>query len=78
MISVNMFAAGLAVNEFLARLHPYREEPNSSYATVTFALSSMELMTEAEEGICEILGGKVGIGDMSPLLGLPELADRCA
>ena len=32
VISVNMFGSALAVNEFLARLHPFREEPNSSYA----------------------------------------------
>jgi hypothetical protein len=28
VISVNMFGASLAVNEFLARLHPFREESN--------------------------------------------------
>ena len=36
VISVNMFAAALAVNELLARLHPFREEPNSNYASVIF------------------------------------------
>ena len=57
VISVNMLGASLAVNEFLARLHPYREEPNDSYGAVIFSLASMELITEPEEGICEILGG---------------------
>lgn len=76
VISVNMFAASLAVNEFLARLHPYREEPNKSYASVEFSLASMEFILESEEGICELLGGKVGIGDMTPLLGLMELSIR--
>jgi hypothetical protein len=78
VISVNMFAAALAVDEFLARLHPFREEPNSAYATVTFSLASMELITEAEEGICDILAGNVSIGDTMPFLGLMELADRQA
>ena len=73
-----MFAASLAVNEFLARLHPFREEPNRDYAAVTFSLASMELIYDPEEGICEILGGCVGIGDMTPLLGLMELAERRA
>jgi len=76
VISVNMFASGLAVNELLARLHPFREEPNSAYASVTFSLASVELIYEAEEGICDILGGKVGFGDTEPPLGLMELAKR--
>jgi hypothetical protein len=78
VISVNMFGASLLVNEFLARLHSLREEPNDSYASVTFSLASMEFITDPEEGICEILGGKVGFGDMTPLLGLLELAERRA
>jgi ThiF family/Prokaryotic homologs of the JAB domain len=76
VISVNMLAAGLAVDELLARLHPFREEPNDSYAAVTFSLASMELIPDPDEGICEILGGRVGIGDTNPLLGLPELSER--
>ena len=36
----------------------------------------MELITEPEEGICEMLAGSVGIGDRVPLLGLMELAER--
>ncbi|MEQ8165787.1 MAG: ThiF family adenylyltransferase [Alphaproteobacteria bacterium] len=76
VISVNMYAASLAVNEFLARLHPYREEPNSAFAAVAFSLASMELICDPEEGICDLLGGRVGIGDTKPLLGLMELAER--
>jgi hypothetical protein len=71
-----MFASGLAVNGFLARLHPFREEPNGAYAEVTFSLASMEFFYEAEEGICEVLGAKVGFGDTAPLLELMELAER--
>jgi hypothetical protein len=78
VISVNMFAAALAVNELLARLHPFREEPNSNYAATTFSLASMELISEPEERRCEILADRVGIGDASPLLGLLELAARRA
>ncbi len=76
VISVNMFASGLAVNELLARLHPFREEPNSAYAAVTFSLASMEIFYDPEEGICDILGGRVGYGDTTPLLGLMEFAKR--
>jgi proteasome lid subunit RPN8/RPN11 len=76
VISVNMLAASLAVNEFLARLHPFREEPSGVFASVTFSLASMEIITDPDEGICGILGGKVGLGDMLPLLGMIELAKR--
>lgn len=76
VISVNMYAAALAVNELLARLHPFREETNDNYASVIFSLASMEFIPEPEEGICEILAGKVGSGDTMPLLGLIELAEK--
>jgi hypothetical protein len=63
------------VNEFLARLHPFREEPSDRYGTVIFSLASMEIITEPEEGVCEILRCHVGAGDTTPLLGVMELAE---
>ncbi len=78
VISVNMFAAALAVDELLARLHPFREEPNGNYATTIFSLASMELICEPDERPCEILADRVGIGDAIPLLGLLELSERRA
>ena len=78
VIGVNMFAASLAVNEFLARLHPFREEPNATWAAVEFSLASMELFGDPDEGMCELLAGKVGRGDVTPLLGVLELAERRA
>lgn len=76
VISVNMLGASLAVNEFLARLHPYREEPNSAYAAVTFSLASMEFFPDPEEGTCVVINPYVGKGDVRPLLRMPELSDR--
>jgi hypothetical protein len=76
VISVNMLGSALAVDELLARLHPFREEPNSSYAAVIFSLASMEIISEPEEGRCPLLVSKVGMGDTTPLLGLIELAVR--
>ena len=78
VISVNMFAASLAVNEFSARLHPFREEPNAAWAAVEFSLASMELFGDPDEGICELLAGKVGKGDVTPLLDVLELVERRA
>src|SRR5271165_2057682 len=34
VICVNMFFAALVVNDFLARLHPYRNQPNGEYAYI--------------------------------------------
>lgn len=76
VISVNMLASSLMINEFLARLHPFREESNSSYASVAFSLASAELILDPEEGFCEILSDCVGAGDTIPLLGLQALSER--
>jgi proteasome lid subunit RPN8/RPN11 len=76
VISVNMFGSALAMNEFLARLHPYREEPNGAHGAVTFSLASMEMLSEREAGICDLMKNFVGHGDQTPLLGLMELAER--
>lgn len=76
VISVNMFGSSLAVNEFLARLHPFREEPNQEHAAVSFSLASMELISDPETGICPIFSRSVGMGDRVPLLGMMELAER--
>ena len=78
VISVNMFGSSLAVIEFLARLHPYREDDNVCHAAVSFSLASMELISDPEEGFCDILTSKVGLGDMTPLLEMMELSKRNA
>ncbi|MGE0490086.1 MAG: ThiF family adenylyltransferase [Vulcanimicrobiota bacterium] len=74
VISVNMLAASLAVNELLARLHPFREESNERYASVGFSLGSMELFCDPECATCPIIASRQGLGDVVPLLGLSELS----
>lgn len=74
VISVNMLASSLAVSEFLARLHPFREEPNGDYAAVAFSLSSMEIINDPETDACPILKNAVGRGDIEPLVGLMDFA----
>lgn len=74
VISINFLAAALAINEFLARLHPFREVANGECAELTLDLTDMELYCD-EDGIpCEVLGAHVGRGDQDPMLGLSELA----
>lgn len=78
VISVNMFTASLAINDFLARLHPYRERSNQEVAYIEYSLSSLDIFLEPEDEICTILQDKVGMGDVEPLLGIMDLAKSCS
>ena len=76
VISVNMQFAGMAVNELIARLHPFRENPNRSYAKIGMSLSELTFYPEAEPvGVCRYMARQVGRGDVVPLLNLPELSE---
>jgi len=68
VISVNMFFASLMVNEFLARLHPHRNQANAGYAYVGANLSEMQFYPEQEGAACALLQRHVGRGDVEPLL----------
>jgi hypothetical protein len=68
VISVNTFFSGLVMNEFLARLHPYRNNPNEGYAYVAVNLSEMQFYSEGEGAPCQVLQKHVGRGDVVPLL----------
>ncbi len=74
VISVNMFFAALAVNELLARLHPYRNQSNEKFAYVGGSLSEMQFYPELETNTCSILHRHVGRGDVLPLLDRPSLS----
>lgn len=73
VITVNALAASLAVNEMLARLHPYRADPNQRFASVRFAYADMHLDLEAETH-GGALKRALGRGDVEPLLDMSELS----
>lgn len=75
VISVNMFAASLAVNDFLARIHPYRKQSNADVASIEFSLAELRLTPDEEWGDCPIIGRYAGYGDRKCWLGLPELGE---
>ena len=75
VISVNVQLAGMAVNELLARLHGFRDEPNARYATVTISITQMALYFEEEGAPCKALRNEVGRGDVTPLLDDPALSE---
>src|SRR5205814_367883 len=74
VISVNMFLAALTVNDFLARLHSYRNAANSDYASIAASLAEVQFYTEADGAPCVLLERHVGRGDVTPLLERPALS----
>lgn len=75
VISVNMQVASTAVNEFLARVHPYRSEPNSDSETVRVCISNGVSYLESQTEQCTFFSKLTGKGDTSPLLKLIELSE---
>jgi hypothetical protein len=74
VISINGFAASHAVNEMLARIHPFRRDPNREYRHQTFSLADGAWIRVEDGPPCPYLGKRTGRGDCRPLLDNPELA----
>lgn len=76
VISVNMQAAAMAVNEFLARIHGYRYQPSAACAIRKVALHDEDNRLVSGDGEpCQEFARGVGRGDQSPFLGMPILGD---
>lgn len=73
VISINMLFSSQAVNEFLARVHPFRDLPNGKYASFFYSLSGSIMISEPDGNPDLELYSKVGLGTTSPLLGQPML-----
>jgi hypothetical protein len=74
VIPVNMFFSSLVVQEFLGRLHPFRNAPNRSYSVVRGNLMEPYLVTEPDGDPCVLLRRHIGRGDLEPLLERPDLS----
>ncbi|WP_350292484.1 ThiF family adenylyltransferase [uncultured Croceitalea sp.] len=76
VISINMLASSLAVNEFLSRIHPIKTEELSLYDIIRFSLTDYYLMNEHSEHDNDIYLDKyIGRGDISPLLNIPTFTN---
>lgn len=73
VIQLNSLIASLAVNELLARVHPFRIEPNSEFAVTRVSISHAIFDHERDGEPCEVLAGHTGRGDVDPLLDWAEL-----
>jgi len=73
VISVNAQLASLGVNEFLARLHPYRNSLNAENAVVRLNLMESDICRESDHYARSHWARHLGRGDVSPLLGRTDL-----
>ncbi|KKC24355.1 HesA/MoeB/ThiF family protein [Sphingomonas sp. SRS2] len=74
VIQLNSLIASLAVNELLARLHPYRLDPNEEFAIHRVSLSHAIYEHVGDGEPCPLLVRHIGRGDVTPLLDMPELS----
>lgn len=75
VISINMQMASIAVNEFLARLHPYRHDDNADSAIMRVSFIQGAEYREREPAGSGMFNPQIGKGDVSPLLSMPELSE---
>ncbi len=75
VISVNSLLSSMAVNELLARLHPYRDDGNENFAVNRISLTQSQAYFEPEGEPCRVLSRHAGRGDVTPLLDMPSLSD---
>jgi hypothetical protein len=70
-----MLLASLAVNELLARIHPYRLDANAEFALQTVSLSQGEYYKDVDMNPGQMFARHVGRGDTKLLLEMPELSE---
>lgn len=78
VISINTAAASAAVNELIARIDPYRNNPNSEFAQIMCNFKEPKFLITTEEfefPIDEYLSYFCGRGDCKTLLNLPVLSE---
>lgn len=74
VISINTQIAAIAINEFLARVHPYRDDPNSEYAVHRYSFNQGEIYKENDGPQDLLLSKYVGRGKMKPFLNMPRVS----
>lgn len=74
VVQLNGLIASLAINELLARVHPFRDDPNGSYAVHRISLSHGIYEHEPDGAPCALMARNLGRGDQDPLLDWAELS----
>lgn len=73
VITVNTMIASLAMNDFLARIHPYRNNPNFEIGSISVNLKEPLFIPDVEGEPDESMAQYVGIGDVQPILAMTSL-----
>lgn len=74
VISINMQVSAIAINDFLARIHPYRNISNEDIDAVRVLFSDCSTYPEILNETCPVFNNYVGKGDVDPLIGNLELS----
>ncbi len=76
VISINMMIASHSVNDFLNRIHPFKVESPSEYASSTIDITEGYILNTSEDNFSVdfYLRKKIGRGDMAPFIEIPELS----
>lgn len=73
VISINMQVAATAVNDFLNRIHPFRNISNEEVSVIRILFDELAMFTELDEKPCPFFNKYIGYGDIEPLLNLSEI-----
>lgn len=76
VISINMQVAATAINDFLARIHPFRNITNKEIDVTRIFFHEWAMFSESNNIICQYFASMMGKGDVQPLLNNPELSNE--
>lgn len=76
VITLNMRAAADCAMEMIARVFPFRHDPNASHARTIFMLADGDIERFPETDFGRSGEYPIGVGAVEPLLGLPNLGIR--
>lgn len=69
-----MQVAATAINDFLNRIHPFRNVTNEKVSIIRIIFGELNMYGEYEETPCSYFNKYTGYGDIEPLLNLSELS----
>ena len=68
-----MQVGSTAVNDFLNRIHPFRNIGNEEVSVIRILFDELSMLTEYDEKPCSFFNKYTGTGDVEPLLNLSEI-----
>ncbi len=75
VISINMQVASVAINDFLARIHPYRNPSNTDIDATRILFHEWIMFSETFPEECNYFSKMTGRGDIEPFLNAPILSN---